>query len=322
MYLYRYIIIISWLLSCALASAQALADFENFDLPQDSFLNQTAGNIGFQSGHVLLPNSYNIDFNSWTGWAISNMKDDTTPGFQNQYSAITKAGANGSNNYAVSFSSAPNTILLQGDASGRPVPGLYITNATYPFLSMRDGDAFAKRFGGISGDDPDFFLLTIKYFSGGVLAEDSIDFYLADFRFSDNSLDYIVDTWTYVDLSSFGDVDSLWFLLSSSDVGMFGMNTPAYFCIDDLTTAGETTMNLNQNSSAIQLFPNPASDALKIRFHGAQAWYQILDLRGTRIQEGHLQSGSDIEISGLEVGLYQLRMLQSETVTTKSFLKL
>jgi hypothetical protein len=32
---------------------------------------------------------------------------------------------------------------------------------TYAALSMRDGDGFAKQFGGASGDDPDYFLLTI-----------------------------------------------------------------------------------------------------------------------------------------------------------------
>ncbi|MEZ4953573.1 MAG: DUF4465 domain-containing protein [Saprospiraceae bacterium] len=31
-----------------------------------------------------------------------------------------------------------------------------------------------------------------------------------------------------------GHVDSL-FTLSSSDAGVFGMNTPAYFCLDNLT---------------------------------------------------------------------------------------
>ncbi|MCK4822507.1 DUF4465 domain-containing protein, partial [bacterium] len=64
-----------------------------------------------------------------------------------------------------------------------------------------------------------------------------IDFYLADYRFTDNSLDYIVKGWTWLDLSGFGnDVIGLQFALSSSDVGQWGMNTPAYFALDDVTT--------------------------------------------------------------------------------------
>ena len=62
----------------------------------------------------------------------------------------------------------------------------------------------------------------------------TVEFYLADFRFSDNSQDYIVDTWTSVDISSLGAVNQLTFKFESSDNGTFGMNTPAYVCIDDI----------------------------------------------------------------------------------------
>ncbi|HUT45289.1 MAG TPA: DUF4465 domain-containing protein, partial [Sedimentisphaerales bacterium] len=91
-----------------------------------------------------------------------------------------------------------------------------------------------KKFGGDSGSDPDFFMLTItgKDIDGTVVG--MVDFYLADYRFEDNGEDYIVDTWQYVDLTSLGEVMSLEFALSSSDVGDWGMNTPAYFVIDTI----------------------------------------------------------------------------------------
>ena len=62
-----------------------------------------------------------------------------------------------------------------------------------------------------------------------------MDFYLADYRFSDNSKDYIVKDWTFVDLSSLGAVTKLQFALSSSDTGQFGMNTPAYMAMDSMS---------------------------------------------------------------------------------------
>jgi hypothetical protein len=62
-----------------------------------------------------------------------------------------------------------------------------------------------------------------------------VHFYLADYRFEDNAEDYIVKTWEWFDLSSLGRADSLMCTLGSSDTGMFGMNTPAYFCVDNLT---------------------------------------------------------------------------------------
>jgi hypothetical protein len=59
-----------------------------------------------------------------------------------------------------------------------------------------------------------------------------VEFFLADYRFADNGLDYIVDSWEYVELASLGVVKSLEFGLSSSDAGALGMNTPGYFALD------------------------------------------------------------------------------------------
>ena len=63
---------------------------------------------------------------------------------------------------------------------------------------------------------------------------DTVDFYLADFRFEDNSQDYIVTDWTWLDLNTLGNVTEISFAWSSSDTGVWGMNTPAYFCMDDV----------------------------------------------------------------------------------------
>ena len=94
---------------------------------------------------------------------------------------------------------------------------------------------FPKKFGGASGDDPDFFLLNIEGQDAFSNAVGSVDFYLADFRFTNNAQDYILNDWAFVDLNSLGtSVSSLHFSLSSSDNGAFGMNTPAYFAIDNL----------------------------------------------------------------------------------------
>jgi hypothetical protein len=120
---------------------------------------------------------------------------------------------------------------------------------------MRDGDQFAKKFGGDSGNDEDFFKLEIQGFRGTV-ATGSVDFFLADYRFANNSQDYLVDQWARVNLSSLGAVDSLKFALSSSDLGQFGMNTPAYFAMDRI---------------AFSAVPEPGSIAL-LGIAGAAAW--------------------------------------------------
>ena len=105
---------------------------------------------------------------------------------------------------------------------------------------MRDGDpnGFAKQLGGDSGDDPDWFKLSVYGIDAiGNPMSNFVDFYLADYRFSDNSHDYVITDWSFVDLTGLSGAASLHFNLASSDNGVWGMNTPAYFAMDDLQTA-------------------------------------------------------------------------------------
>ncbi len=168
------------------------------------------------------------------GWAYSNQIQAAVPlkGYgDGQYTAIPGSGQGGSDNYGISFIGYidPPTVIL--DSAG-VVDGFSVTNNNYAYYSMLEGDAIAKKFGGISGDDEDWFLLTITGKDVGGAVTGTVDFYLADFRFADNQSDYIVDDWEFVDLASLGVVKSLEFALSSSDVGGYGMNTPAYFAAD------------------------------------------------------------------------------------------
>ncbi len=128
----------------------------------------------------------------------------------------------------------PPTISRDAD-DVRRFDSLMVTNTTYAALSMRDGDSFAKKFGGADGNDPDFLLLTITGKNSAGAAIGTVEFYLADYRFADNSLDYIVDDWIQVDLSPIAHARSLEFAVSSSDVGPFGINTPAFFAVDEIT---------------------------------------------------------------------------------------
>ena len=78
----------------------------------------------------------------------------------------------------------------------------------------------------------DWFILTAV----GHASDDSeigrIDFYLADFR-DGNCM--ILDTWKWFDWSELADASYITFEMSSSDISDFGMNTPSYFCMDDIT---------------------------------------------------------------------------------------
>ncbi len=242
---------------------QKVIGFEEFNLAPGAFLNGSDGSGGFKSGEVFLRNAFDAQYMSWSGWAISSATDTLTPGFTNQYSAITGKGYDGSH-YAITYAFGNNNMVLQGSAAGNPVAGMYITNSTYAYRSMKDGDAFSKRFGGATGNDPDYFLLTIKAYYQGALSADSVAVYLADYRFSDNSRDYILNQWKWADLSPLGPADSLSFSLSSSDVGLFGMNTPAYFCIDHISLSIPVGVAGTRVPDLFEVYPNPTADVIQI----------------------------------------------------------
>ena len=229
--------------STAVSAHAALIDLEAPALGNPPTHQENYGaTSGFSSGGAFFNNSY-TDFGGgffgWAGFALSRETNTVTPGAGNQFSAAAGSGAGGSLQYAVSYTdgfTVPRITLAAGE---RPV-SMQIVNTTYAALSMQNGDSFAKKFGGASGNDPDFFKLTVNGLDSSNQSTGSLDFYLADYRFADNAQDYIVTSWTPIDLSSLGaSTQALTFSLASSDVGGFGINTPTYFAVDNIATVPE-----------------------------------------------------------------------------------
>lgn len=226
------------------ARADSVATFEDLGLSPGSFLNSAGPTSRFLSGGNDFNSNFDPTFNSWSGWAISSTTDTTTPGFTNQYSAITGSGADGSATYAVAFTFGPGDDLFHPAGSvvdlapGTSPASVDVTNTTYAYLSMLNGDSFAHKFG-----PGDFFLLDVTGYSGAGgtgRAVGTVDFYLADFLGGNHS---IVNTWQLLDLTPLAGAASLRFGLRSSDNNPdFGMNTPAYFAIDDLRTVAITAV--------------------------------------------------------------------------------
>ncbi len=316
------------LITCLLISMATLGitqvettDLESFNLEIDTFLNGSDFSGGFSENRIFLPNSYEDTYGSWSGWSISTMTDTETAGFTNQYSCISGSGANGSTHYATTFVAGESYLLISEDVIPQKIS---INNSTYAYLSMLNGDSFAKKFGGESGDDPDFFLLTIKAYANGQLKQDSLDFYLADYRFTDNSLDYIIDEWTEIDLSLFLRTDSLTFNLSSSDNGAFGMNTPGYFCIDDIIIDDILYSQNNIHSTTTSLYPNPTIERLQIESTTLNdGQLTIYDQQGQVIMSiNEHMIGDEIDVRTLSQGQYYIEMRANDnTRWVDSFIK-
>ena len=302
--------------------------FEEFGLPVDTFLNDAGSSGGFAQFPLFLPNAFNADFNSFSGWAISTTTDTVTPDFTNQYSSISGGGADGSLTYAVNFGTIEDSIATSGlnfrivDASVIPL-SVSLNNSTYAYRTMLDGNRFAKAFGGVTGDDPDFFLLTIHGYWGGQQVADSVDFYLADYRFEDNDLDYIVRDWTEVDLSVFGDVDSLSFTYRSSDIGMFGPNNPTYVLVDNLNYDLRVSTRTAVVEDLFTVYPNPTNGLVTVRYEqtGTPFVASLYDGLGRRVYQGSVPSETTLSLADLPRGRYVLRLTDGKVQSSRTLIR-
>lgn len=221
------------------ATHASVVGFEDLTLNPNTYWNGSNGAGSFTSGGVTFPNSYNTAYGSWEGFAYSNVQDSTTPGWGNQYAARPGTGYNGSANYAVGYQPyVGNFEISLGGASNFVGRGLQVANTTYVALDMQNGSGFSKKFGGANGADADWFRLTVRGLLGG-LETGAVDFYLADFRFTNSADDYILSSWAFIDLTALGTVDKLRFALTSSDTGSYGMNTPGYVAFDSIGSVPE-----------------------------------------------------------------------------------
>ncbi|MEX0322194.1 MAG: DUF4465 domain-containing protein [Puniceicoccaceae bacterium] len=193
---------------------------------------------GFESSGVYFENSYTDwggGFYSWEGWSYSTTVDTETAGYTNQYSAYPGEAASG-DVYAVTYVASYAPPRIQLPAGLKKPLSISVANTSYGAISMRDGDDFAKQF---NRADQDTLILTITGVDAAGDPVGSVEVYLADFR--DGTGDgLLLGDWKAVDLSAFGTgIEQLAFMLESTDIGDFGMNTPAYIAVDDLRL-GET----------------------------------------------------------------------------------
>lgn len=303
--------------------AQTVATFEDLTLPHaDTFyVNYSASgsDVGVDDGLGHFPCVYDTSWGGfWSyGFAYSNMTDSVTSGYMNQYSAKTAKGYAASNDYMVCYG-VQNTMKLIGAAIGHPVSGFYVANSTYAYNSMRDGDPFARKF-----HNGDWFKLTVRGYSGGTLKPDSVGVYLADFLFPDTTMNYILKTWQWVNVMPLGNVDSLQFTLTSTDNGSFGMNTPAYFCIDNFTTNESTTGVSMPKMAAARVYPNPALDVLYVDVLDRDIQQiAIQDAAGNTVGSYSATNGHiEINTTNLPAGMYMLQMTGNGRRATAKFVK-
>ncbi len=249
------------LVLAGLTQSGAFAAFLNYSdltLSPESYNNGSYSSGYFESNDFFY--SYaggdSGGYQWWAGMAYSNITDNTTPGYANQFSAITGGGLDSDaqtvagETYVIAYQDTyqginPSVDLNPESGSDIQIDGIYLTNTTYAYLAIKDGNdgseyPYVKKFGGESGDDKDFFYVTITGYDKDYNQTGTYDFYLADYRFDDNDLDYVIDAWTYVDFKEAGftmGTTSFTLEFVTSDVGDYGANTPFYAALGGMNVS-------------------------------------------------------------------------------------
>jgi len=316
------------------SSAQiTVADFETFTLAPNSAY-QSTNSIAFQTSNAIFPYKWNTSFGGYweSGFAYTNKYDSATAGFGNLYGVKPLKGYNNSNMYLI----AQDKAVIKLKAPFDTFDGFYITNGTYAYKSIKNGDFVCRKFGDTTGTGTgttipqgsvaDYFSVTTKGYYNGIVKTDTVTFFLADFRFANNAQDYIVSTWQYVNTSALGQVDSVKFFMNSSDKGQFGINTPLFFGIDNVGTSdnyvGIDEENLN---FGFNMYPNPATNNLLIEIADAdvsKTECSLLNVLGDLLCKQKLnEKNNSINLEMLSPGIYFIEMDNGKSKTIKKLIK-
>ena len=249
--------------------------------PTDPFAGTTftqSATIGSPGASVSLLNEFTQtpSFSFWSGFAVSNVVDTTTPGFTNQYAAFPGGGASSTTGatvanetYAIAFTQSD--VSATDDANGirQPQTASVLNLGQNSLLHSIDvaNTTFVERFtqAGLDGLDPnfspapapaadfdsnqlfgagDFFRLSITGYAGANATGTQTGVVELDLANFDDGI--FLEDWQTLDLSGLGTTRSLSFATTSSQISDidFGggftasfSDVPAFVAIDNIVIA-------------------------------------------------------------------------------------
>lgn len=246
-----------------------LINFEDVELKGAQYYNGADEAGLFAASGYSFMNYYDSTSASWYGFAVSATTGSDFDGWgtPSAYNSCMGGGME-SKQFAVGYYSEYNYTAdgqvpaIYAEKAFKP-EYVYVTNAAYAYKSMLNGDTYAKKF-----DENDYLLLKIIGRTNDDKETGHVDFYLA----KDGK---IVDEWTKVDLTPLGAVDHVDFTMDSSDKGAYGINTPTYFCLDNMKS--ELTNDIPSGINTIE------NDVEKVTVVGI---YTVDGIKIDRIQPG------------------------------------
>ena len=233
-----------------------VATFEEEPLSSEEPYSQKAP---FGSGSFAFSNSYNAEWNSWSGFALAASADTTYTGnYQTQqYNNVVGGGQEQegkSKQYVVAYcpgdnpqwgSYNPVVTVMPGSDRKAQLEGVYLTNTAWVKSFATQGD---KNYGRPAFKEGSFFIVTITADNGK-----KVEVPLIDYR---NKKREVVNDWKWVDLSSLGEVKTLKFSIQSSD-----SYAPSYFAMDNLHIKQDASTKPAKEQIALEVVATTESTA-------------------------------------------------------------
>ncbi len=268
-----------------------------------------------------------------SGSAYTNVKDTSNGTYINLYGSITNGGFNG--NYYVA---SQDKAIIKMNSNALSLSGFFVTNTTYAYKTIKNGNFVARKFGDTTGTHsglpqgtyPDWFKLVVRPYRAGVLLTDSVEHYLADYRAAGTTNDFIQKNWQYVFCAGLPISDSILITLRSSDNGSFGMNTPGFFCMDNISVVNTVGIHELENVMNISAYPNPTSENMSLQYVAkteTNLTIGIFDVFGKEVLNIQKQTelGSisvTLETSTLNAGIYFIEVKEGAVSKKIKFVKL
>lgn len=211
-----------------ISNAEAVANFDTEALEAESVKQyaEADGVVKFDvNSRYTFENHCAYGGTYFAAFTLTNKTTKTAnASFDNSYESAC-GGAKSGSNYVV-FNPPYGAETAVTAPVARVVSGFYVTNTTYAENSILNGDNYARKL----DQEGDVFTLKITGYKADDTETGTVVYNLAEVK--DGKLCYVKD-WRWVDLTSLGKVKYVKFSFDGSDVGDNGLNTPAYFAMDD-----------------------------------------------------------------------------------------
>ncbi len=295
-------------------NAQTTFNFESLTVPASGYWNGSDESGEFGDNEITFYNNYNNDWGSWTkfSYTYDTITSDT------QYAAYAESidghifgiGYVPSDWESGTYDNIPITCKFNSPVE---IHSVDIANNTKTADVIINGD---DAFGEPAFSDGDYFKIMIEGFYNGE-SQGVVSFFLADYTAGNT---YVSDTWNTVNLNSFGMTDSLKFNLYSTHTGAYGMNTPAYFCIDNIVYSYPASIDNNQSNS-FSIYPNPVKNILNIT-NIINSEILISNLSGKIIYtKTNCNESEKINLSNVKSGIYFIKIKNKNKIFIKKFIK-